>query len=36
MQRDLGDRATRGYVIHSGDVELPLDPDAVAWPFARL
>jgi predicted AAA+ superfamily ATPase len=36
LRRDLGDRATRGYVIHPGDVELPLGGDAVAWPFARL
>jgi hypothetical protein len=36
LRRDLGDRATRGYVIHSGDVELPLGGDVVAWPFARL
>jgi len=36
LRRDLGGRAARGYVIHCGDVELPLGPDAVAWPFARL
>jgi predicted AAA+ superfamily ATPase len=36
LRRDLGARAARGYVVHAGDVELPLGPDAVAWPFGRL
>jgi predicted AAA+ superfamily ATPase len=36
LRRDLGARVARGYVVHAGDVELPLGPDAVAWPFGRL
>jgi hypothetical protein len=36
FRRDLGARADRGYVIHGGDVLLPLGPDATAWPFGRL
>jgi hypothetical protein len=36
FQRDLGTRARRGYVIHGGDVELPLAPEVTAWPFGRL
>jgi hypothetical protein len=36
LRRDLGDRVARGYVVHAGDATLPLGPDAVAWPFARL
>jgi len=36
FRRDLGARADRGYVIHGGDVVLPLGPDATAWPFGRL
>lgn len=36
FRRDIGARAHRGYVIHSGDMELPLGPDAAAWPFGRL
>jgi len=36
FRRDLGARADRGYVIHGGDVKLPLGPDATAWPLGRL
>ena len=36
FRRDLGARADRGYVIHGGDVVLPLGPDATAWPLGRL
>jgi len=36
LRRDLGGRASRGYVVHAGDTELPLGRDAVALPFARL
>ncbi len=36
LRSDLGLRATRGYVVHSGDVELPLGRDAIAWPLDRL
>jgi predicted AAA+ superfamily ATPase len=36
LRRDLGSRAARGLVVHSGDLALPLGPDAVAVPFDRL
>ena len=36
LRRDLGARAGRGYVVHGGDVELPLGPDAIAWPLGQL
>jgi predicted AAA+ superfamily ATPase len=36
LRRDLGSRVARGYVVHAGDVELPLGPDATAWPLTRL
>ena len=36
LREDLGSRVTRGYVIHPGDVELPLGPGATALPFGRL
>lgn len=36
FRRDMGARAVKGYVVHPGDVTLPLGPDAVAWPFAAL
>jgi predicted AAA+ superfamily ATPase len=36
FRRDLGARSDRGYVIHGGDAELPLGPDATAWPLGRL
>lgn len=36
FRHDLGTRATRGFVVHGGDTELPLGPDAVAVPFGRL
>jgi len=29
-------RAARGYVVHPGDVRLPLGPDATALPFSDL
>jgi predicted AAA+ superfamily ATPase len=32
----LGDRSGKGYVVHPGDTQLPLGPDAVALPFMRL
>jgi hypothetical protein len=34
--RDLGGRAARGYVVHSGTVELPLSKHATALPFGAL
>lgn len=36
FREDLGERTTRGYVVHPGDTKLPLSPHAVAWPFAEL
>ncbi len=36
FRTDMGTRAAKGYVIHPGDVKLPLGPHAVAWPFAAL
>jgi predicted AAA+ superfamily ATPase len=36
FRRDLGGRAARGYVIHSGTVELPLTKHATALPFGLL
>ena len=32
----LGERAESGYVIHPGDIRLPLGSDATALPFAEL
>jgi hypothetical protein len=36
FQEDFGDKALSGYVVHPGDVRLPLGPDVQAWPFAEL
>jgi uncharacterized protein len=36
LRRDTGPMTTRGYVIHPGDVILPLGPDAVALPYTCL
>lgn len=36
FRRQFGDRAANGYVIHPGDVQLPLGPDATALPLAML
>ena len=36
FQRDLGSAAMPGYVIHPGDIRLPLGPGATALPFAEL
>ena len=35
FRKDLGS-AAKGYVVHPGDVTLPLGPDVVALPFADL
>lgn len=32
----FGDEAARGYVVHPGDVKLPLGRNATAWPFCEL
>ena len=34
--QDMSSQAVKGYVIHPGDVTLPLGPHATAWPFAQL
>lgn len=36
FRADLGKKTTRGYVIHPGDVTLPLGADATALPFSAL
>ena len=36
FQRDLEDHAAAGYVIHPGEVRLPLAPGVVALPFRDL
>jgi predicted AAA+ superfamily ATPase len=33
FRRDFHKRAAKGYVVHAGDVRLPLGPDATALPF---
>ena len=36
FQKDLGERAAPGYVVHPGDVSLPLGPSVTALPIAEL
>lgn len=36
FQKDFGDKALPGYVVHPGDIMLPLGPDVTALPFAEL
>jgi predicted AAA+ superfamily ATPase len=36
FRKDLGGSAEKGYVVHPGDVTLPLGPDAIALPFSDL
>lgn len=36
FRKDYGALAAKGYVVHPGDVTLPLGPDAVALPFVDL
>ena len=36
FQRDMKDTARPGFVVHPGDVHLPLGPAAAAVPFASL
>ncbi len=36
LQEDLKDKALHGYVVHPGDVRLPLGPTVTALPFAAL
>ena len=36
LQKNLGEEATPGYVVHPGDLRLPLGPGVTALPFAEL
>jgi hypothetical protein len=36
FRADLGERAAPGYVVHPGDLRLPLGLHARALPFAEL
>ena len=36
IRKDLGPEAMPGYVVHPGDVRLPLGPGATALPFSEL
>lgn len=36
FQEDLGDKAAPGYVLHAGDIRLPLGSGVTALPFAEL
>jgi predicted AAA+ superfamily ATPase len=36
FRKNLGERATEGYVIHPGEVRLPLAPKVIALPFRDL
>jgi uncharacterized protein len=36
FRQDMGEKAGRGYVIHPGNIQLPLAPNAIALPFAEL
>ncbi len=36
FQKDLGDRVMPGYVVHPGNITLPLGSDVMALPFANL
>jgi predicted AAA+ superfamily ATPase len=36
LREDLGERVLPGYVVHPGDIRLPLGPGVTALPFAKL
>jgi hypothetical protein len=36
FREDLGEKAGPGYVVHPGNVRLPLAPGVVALPFSEL
>ena len=36
LREDLGERVLPGYVVHPGDIRLPLGPGVTALPFAEL
>ena len=36
LQQDFGDKAVPGYVVHPGEVRLPLGANVTAFPFAEM
>ena len=36
FRQDMGERAAKGFVVHPGEVKLPLGPHASALPFSEL
>ncbi len=36
FQKDFGDKAMAGYVVHPGDIPLPIGPGVTALPFSNL
>jgi len=36
FQNDFGDKAMEGYVVHPGDLIIPLGPNVTALPFYGL
>jgi predicted AAA+ superfamily ATPase len=36
FQKDFGDKVIAGYVVHPGDITLPLGPGVTALPFSEL
>ena len=36
FQDDLGDKAADGYIVHPGDIRLPMGSGVTALPFAEL
>jgi predicted AAA+ superfamily ATPase len=36
LRKDMGDKVASGYIIHPGDIRLPLGPDVIALPFAEM
>ena len=35
FQKDFGSKVMAGYVVHPGDITLPLGPGVTALPFSR-
>jgi hypothetical protein len=36
FRQDFGNRALSGYVVHPGDIRLPLGDQVTTWPFGEL
>ena len=36
FRKDMGPKAGRGFVIHPGETQIPLGPDARSWPFGEI